>query len=74
METVYYSGCNYYINSGTNPAEPKGTATAMHECVGCECLEFCCVKQTQEVFVCDEVVLAQGLRATRDKAKELEVL
>lgn len=33
---MYFSGCNYYVNDGSNEYEPKGTATSMHECGNCE--------------------------------------
>lgn len=36
-----WSGCNYYINQGNNEHEPLGTAQSMHDCNGCDRLDYC---------------------------------
>jgi len=36
-----WSGCNYYINQGSNKHEPLGTAQSMHDCDNCERLDYC---------------------------------
>lgn len=50
MYLLFYSGCNYYINSGSNEYEPKGTATSMHDCAGCDKLDMCILKKKEEVW------------------------
>jgi hypothetical protein len=46
----YWSGCNYYINRGTNEYEPLGTATSMHDCGGCENIDICDIKKSEDVW------------------------
>jgi len=36
-----WSGCNYYVNQGNHEHEPLGTAQSMHDCEGCERLNYC---------------------------------
>lgn len=50
MNTIYWSGCNYWINRGKNEHEPIGTATSMHECDFCERLSYCTIKKIEPVW------------------------
>lgn len=52
--TIKYSGCNYYINKGNYPKEPLGTATSMHDCEGCEILDYYLVSQDAEIWKYDK--------------------
>ncbi len=45
-----FSGCNYWINQGKYPEMPLGTATSMHDCEGCEKLNYCLVSKDTEVW------------------------
>jgi hypothetical protein len=47
---TYWSGCNYWENTGKNEFEPEGTFTSMHECEGCRKFESCDLKKDTPVW------------------------
>lgn len=53
---MYYSGCNYWINQGKNEFEPKGTATSMHDCEGCEDIKICGMKRKTDIWKYNEEI------------------
>ncbi|OZB98128.1 hypothetical protein [Paenibacillus sp. XY044] len=56
MDKVYWAGCNYWVNQGATEYEPIGTATSMHDCVGCEKTLYCTMKQVSDVWEWNEEI------------------
>ncbi|OPH61842.1 hypothetical protein BC351_00960 [Paenibacillus ferrarius] len=55
----FWSGCNRYVNRGSNEHEPIGTASSMHDCDGCEKLDICKIKQYVPVWKWTEEIEKQ---------------
>jgi hypothetical protein len=47
---MYWAGCNYNINQGSNEHEPRGTATSMHACESFDRINDCLVKMNTETW------------------------
>jgi hypothetical protein len=70
-----WSGCNYYINQGTNELEPEGTATSYHDCVGCERIETCTIKKSTRIWKWDKDIESDiALKWNQMVDKEPQVL
>lgn len=52
----HWAGCNYYRNSGKNIYEPKGSATSMHDCIGCESFNICKIKMNAPIWEINEEI------------------
>lgn len=44
--SIYWAGCNYWVNQGTTEHEPIGTAQSMHGCDFCK-FDGCCPIQKE---------------------------
>lgn len=47
---MYWAGCNYYVNDGSESGLPKGTATSMHDCDNCEEITHCLLKKETDTW------------------------
>lgn len=59
IKITEWSGCNYYINQGNNEHEPVGTAQSMHDCIDCERISYCLVKQPTPTWEYSEEIKKQ---------------
>lgn len=53
----FWSGCDYYINTGVNKHEPIGTATSKRQCGECEHLGNCPIKMENKVWSLTEELM-----------------
>lgn len=52
----HWSGCNYYIGQGNSEFTPVGTAQSVHDCMDCELISSCKMKQSTPIWLHDDEI------------------